>query len=111
MSTKIYTGFRLNARTMREALDGLGKVSARCERLLEGHQATCVAGLATRQIDKRAMAGLAGYGDGVVEEGAFSPISKAWDLLEDRQAEVRRTRKRDPAVDYEVNYPALKDGA
>lgn len=104
MSTKIHTGFRLTARTMREALDSLGKVSIRCQGRLEERQATCVAELATRQIDKRAMSGLAGYPETAAGESSSSPISQAWDMLADRQAEVRRTCKRDPVVDYEVIF-------
>lgn len=104
MSTKIYTGFRLNARTMRDAVDGLGKVSARCEALIVERQARHVAQVATQLIDERALAGLPGYPEVATTETSFSPARMAWDLLDDRQAEVRKTRRRDPDVDYEVIF-------
>jgi hypothetical protein len=104
LSTKIYTGFRMNARTMRAALDALESVSSRCEKLLETRQARHIAQVATRQIDKLALAGLPGYPAADALKVDFSPVRKAWDLMDDRQAEVRKTRRRDPDVDYEVIF-------
>lgn len=94
----------MNARTMRAAVDDLGRVSSLCERLIEARQARHIAQVATQLIDERALAGLPGYPEVETLDTGFSPASKAWDLLDDRQAEVRKTRRRDPDVDYEVIF-------
>lgn len=105
MSTKIYTGFRLNARTMRAVLDDLQRVSPRCEALLVARQDRFLANVAVEHLDRAALAGLPGFAERTAEEGApMSPIFTARDLLCDRQAEVRKTQRRDPAVDFDVIF-------
>jgi hypothetical protein len=101
MSTKIYTGFRLTARTMREALDSLAIVSVRCAKILDARQASFIANTSVEFIDKAVLADQPGYS---ASEVSKSPMVSAWMKLMERQDNVRRTQCRDPVVDFEVIF-------
>jgi hypothetical protein len=104
MSTKIYTGFRMKARVLRAVLDDLQRVLVRCEALLVARQNSFLANVAVDALDTAALAGLPGFTTPAATETPTAPIYEAWNLLSDRQAEVRRTQRRDPAVDFEVIF-------
>lgn len=101
MSTKVYSGFRLTARTLRQALDDLETISKRAKTILAARETKFLACTATNIIDKAAIAGLTGREP---HKDASSPLSSAWLKLMERQDDVRKTRRRDPAVDFEVIF-------
>lgn len=101
MSTKIYYGFRLKARTMRQALDDLESASTEVNAVLEKRKITFLAKTATAAIDAAAVSKLLPAKEAKV---CSNPLSAAWGELLDRQAEVRKTMRRDPVVDFEVIF-------
>jgi len=101
MSTKIHSGFRMQSRDIRKVLDDLSRVSKECTKLLRGRQAKYLAETATRILDNRALSVLAGR---PAEPRDVSAMFAARDKLWELQAEVRKTRRRNPEVDYEIFF-------
>ena len=108
MSTKVYSGFRLTARTLRAALDDLERISKQATAILADREHSFLACTATNIIDESLLRPVS---DAVPEDTseetrdrARSPLSSAWRTLMERQDEVRKTRRRDPAVDFEVIF-------
>lgn len=103
MSTKIPTGFQLRSRDLRQVLDELAIAQKKATEILVGREATFVANTAVEFIDQSCLVGFPGP-RALPKPFKASPIRMAWDKLDDRQVEVRKTRMRDPDVDFEVVY-------
>ncbi|VTU42622.1 MULTISPECIES: hypothetical protein [unclassified Variovorax] len=99
MSTKVYTGFRMTAKHFPEVLSSLGRASAQLADLAERQQNQFLALRAASFVDAVAL-GKASAGAGAGQ----SPLEAAQAELEARQAAIRRTNRRDPAVDFEAKF-------
>lgn len=101
MSTTIYNGFRCGTRDQREAMLRIDRLGPRLRAIAERREQAFVTAEAVRIVDQRALALALGRPVPVLEPHA-SPWDTALARLRERQAEVRRTQKRDPEIDTEV---------
>lgn len=99
MSTKVYTGFKFVSRSMRDIVTALASVKADIEQLQRNHYLKAYACLLVSLLDRSQAAIEAGKTEGMV--GAI-PGRQVRDTIHKRQARVRATSERDPAVDVEV---------
>lgn len=105
MSTKIYTGFRLEGYTLEQALRKMQAFSK--EILLPVAQQTC-----HRRIVSHAVANLDARAAGI--EPAIPeprPLAEAWSALMDRVNEIEKTKRRDPAVDFDFEVTVFPLGS
>lgn len=97
MSIKIYDGLRLHVSGLGDLHEKINEWRKTVAELQKNHDNRCAAIIATEAIDDAAMKG----------EVAYGPLWDAWLKIEDRRAEVARTKRRDPAVDTDFSLAVL----
>lgn len=106
MSTKIYDGIFISG-PLEAALPTIQRVCSQWVDLLTQRQAEFLARVATRELDRRRLVDLATELDlkelvAPKDAEGWSAYSYAQNQMLERQAEIRKTQRRDPAVDFEL---------
>ncbi|RQR65654.1 hypothetical protein DIE18_04180 [Burkholderia sp. Bp9125] len=99
MSTRVYTGFKFVARELRDIVTAMDGIKASIEKLQREGFLKVYAGMLVRLLDRSQAAVAAGKSEQLVQGMAGRRVR---DAICKRQAQVRTTRERDPAVDFEV---------
>lgn len=102
MSVKVYTGFKFVQRELSGIVGAMDTVKARIEALQRKQFLTAYADIFVSMMDRSRQAVAVGKTEGMVSGMPGSLVRRA--ILK-RQAQVRATRERDPAVDFEVVLP------
>ena len=102
MSLKIYEGCVIRGHNLSSFLPELQALGQQFEETAQLLAMQWLARFATHLFDQ-AQAGLADPDPG-------SPLSRAWRTLNERQTEVRRTSRRDPAVDFSAEVTVIPTG-
>ncbi|MBK3780019.1 hypothetical protein G3A43_07100 [Paraburkholderia aspalathi] len=110
MSTRVYTGFKFVSRSMRDIVIALGSIKTDIEQLQRNRYLKAYACLLVSLLDRSQSAIESGKTGGMV---SAMPGRQVRDGIQKRQAHVRATLERDPAVDLEVElrcwYSQLRD--
>jgi len=99
MSTEIYTGFKFVMTELSGIVAAMDQVKGHIEELQRKRYLTAYACLLASTLDRSRQAIAAGRTEGMVTGRPGSLVHRA---IQKRQAHVRATRERDPAVDLEV---------
>ena len=99
MSTKVYTGFKFVARELRDIVTAMNGIKAGIEQLQRQGFLKVYACMLVTLLDRSQAAVVAGNSEQLVQGMAGRRVR---DAICKRQAQVRTTRERDPAVDFEV---------
>lgn len=99
MSTKVYTGFKFVARELRDIVTAMDGIKAAIEELQRQRFLTVYACMLVTLLDRSQAAVASGKSEQLVHG---MPGRRVRDAISKRQAQVRATRERDPAVDFEV---------
>ncbi|WP_126223547.1 hypothetical protein [Burkholderia ambifaria] len=99
MSTRVYTGFKFVARELRDIVTAMEGIKASIEKLQREGFLKVYACMLVTLLDRSQAAVAAGNSEQLVQGMAGRRVR---DAIYKRQAQVRTTRERDPAVDFEV---------
>lgn len=103
MSTKIFTGFAWACPDIAEVMMALRELEGHIRDVCNARKASALGELATRAVDQACMAMSRKQMESEKSvEPDQSPLTEAWQKMWDRQARIRQSMQRDPAVDFEV---------
>lgn len=92
MSTKIYTGFKFKTNDIYEARKQIREFKTELYKLAQK--------LYYKTKVSEAVAAIDFHDAGMMEEKVEHPLSSASDVIENQQAEIQQTQKRNPAYDF-----------